>query len=141
MPSLDTETLRRGYELINGAYRSGDMDEVRSLLEEYWDQDAVLQPAGVLPDSEQRPHRGHDAFLNFLANQMEAFNEMWIEPEEFIELGDRVVVPYRMGGQARHTGIDVEFAFVHVFTIRGEKIVRLDVYESKAAALDAVESA
>jgi ketosteroid isomerase-like protein len=141
MPTPDIETFRRGYEVINGAYRSGDMDEVRSLLEEHWDPDVVLQPGGVLPDSEKRPHRGYDAFLNFLANQMEAFSEMWIQPEEFIELGDRVVVPYRMGGQARHTGIDVEFAFAHVFTIRGEKVVRLDVYKSKAAALDAVGSA
>jgi ketosteroid isomerase-like protein len=141
VPAPDIETFRRGYEAINRAYRSGDMDEVRSLLEEHWDPDVVLQPAGVLPDSEQRPHRGYDAFLSFLTNQMEAFSEMWIQPEEFIELGDRVVVPYRMGGQARHTGIDVEFAFAHVFTIRGEKVVRLDVYKSKAAALDAVGSA
>jgi ketosteroid isomerase-like protein len=141
MPGPDVETFRRGYEAINGAYRSGDMAEVRSLLEENWDPDFVMQPAGVLPDSEQRPHRGHDAFLDFLANQMEAFSEMWIQPDEFIELGDRLVVPYRMGGRARHTGIDVEFAFAHVFTIQDEKVVRLDIYKSKAVALDAVGSA
>ena len=65
---------------------------------------------------------------------------MWIRPEEFIEVGDRVVVPYRMGGHARHTGIEVEFAFAHVFTMRDEKVVRLDVFESKAAALEAVQA-
>jgi ketosteroid isomerase-like protein len=141
MTAPDIETFRHGYEAINRAYRSGEMDELRLLLEENWDPDVVLQPAGVLPDSEKRPHRGHDAFLSFLANQMEAFSEMWIQPEEFIELGDRLVVPYRMGGQARHTGIEVEFAFAHVFTIRDEKVVRLDVYKSKAEALEAVGSA
>jgi ketosteroid isomerase-like protein len=140
MAAPGVEDFRRGYEVINSAYRSGDMGELRSLLEEYWDPDVVLQPAGVLPDSEQRPHRGYDAFLDFIANQAEAFSEMWIEPDEFIELGDRLVVPYRMGGKARHTGIDVEFAFAHVFTIRDEKVVRLDVYKDKTAALEAVGS-
>ena len=116
------------------------MNELRPLLEESWDPDVVLQPAGVLPDSEQRPHRGYDAFLNFIANQIEAFSDIWMRPEEFIEVGDRLVVPFRMGGHARHTGIEVEFAFAHVFTIRDEKVVRVDVFESKAAALEAVHA-
>jgi ketosteroid isomerase-like protein len=140
MPNHDIEAFRRGYEAVNAAYRSGDVKELRPVLEEGWDPDVVLQPAGVLPDSEQRPHRGYEGFLNFLANQMEAFSEMWIRPEEFTEVGDRLVVPFRMGGHARHTSIEVEFAFVHVFTIRDEKVVRLDVFESKAAALEAVHA-
>jgi len=49
-------------------------------LEENWDPDVVFEPAGVLPDSEQRPHRGYDGVLSFIANQMEAFTEMWMEP-------------------------------------------------------------
>jgi uncharacterized protein len=140
MPNHDIEGFRRGYEAINAAYRSGDVNELLPLLEESWDPDVVLQPAGVLPDSEQRPHRGYEGLLNFIANQMEAFSDMWMRPEEFIEVGDRLVVPYRMGGHARHTGIEVEFAFAHVFTIRDEKVVRLDVFESKAAALEAVHA-
>jgi uncharacterized protein len=140
MPNHDIEGFRRGYEAINAAYRSGDMNELRSLFQETWDPEVVLQPAGVLPDSEQRPHRGYEGVLNFIANQREAFSDMWIRPDEFIEVGDRLVVPYRMGGHARHTGIEVEFAFAHVFTIRDEKVVRVDVFESKAAALDAVHA-
>jgi hypothetical protein len=31
------------------------------------------------------------ACCDFTANQMEAFSEMWIEPLEFIEVGDRLV--------------------------------------------------
>lgn len=140
MPNLDVETFRRGYEAMNAAYRGGDVNEFRPVLEESFDPDMVLQPGGVLPDSEQRPHRGYEGFLNFIANQMEAFSDMWIRPEEFIEVGDRLVVPYRMGGHARHTGIEVELAFTHVFTIRDGKVVRLEVFESKAAALEAVHA-
>jgi uncharacterized protein len=140
MPNHDIEAFRRGYEAINAAYRSGDVNDLRPVLEESWDPNVVFQPAGVLPDSEQRPHRGYEGVLNFIANQMEAFSDMWMQPEEFIEIGDRVVVPYRMGGHARHTGIEVEFAFAHVFTMRDEKVVRVDVFKSKAAALEAVHA-
>jgi hypothetical protein len=46
-----------------------------------------------------------------------------------------MVVPYRFGGRAEHTGIEVEFEFVHVFTQRRGKTVRLDVYPTKQEAL------
>ena len=48
-----------------------------------------------------------------------------------------MVVPVRFGGRARHTGIDVEFSYVHVLTVQNGKTVRIDVYESKAQALEA----
>jgi ketosteroid isomerase-like protein len=63
---------------------------------------------------------------------------MWLEPLEFIDAGDRLVVPYRFGGKARHTGIEVEFSFVHVFTQRRGKAVRVDVYETKEQAFEDV---
>jgi ketosteroid isomerase-like protein len=61
---------------------------------------------------------------------------MWMEPLEYIDAGDRMVVPYRFGGRARHTGIDVEFAFVHVHTRRRGKTVRVDTYETKEEAFE-----
>ena len=69
---------------------------------------------------------------------MQAFEQRWIEPEEFIDSGDVLVVPVRFGGRARHTGIEVEFSYVHVITIQNGRTVRVDVYESKAQALEAV---
>lgn len=63
---------------------------------------------------------------------------MWIEPLEYIDAGDRLVVPYRFGGQGHHTGIEVEFSFVHVFTMRNRKVARVDVYKTKTQALEAV---
>ena len=47
-------------------------------------------------------------------------------------------MPVRFGGRARHTGIEVEFSYVHVITIQNGRTVRVDVYESKAQALEAV---
>jgi ketosteroid isomerase-like protein len=97
----------------------------------------MFEPAGVLPDSRARPHRGWDPVLQFIGNQMEAFSEGWLEPDEFIDLGEYLIVPYRFGGRARHTGLDVEFSFVHLITLRGEKVIRLEVHRTKADALEA----
>jgi ketosteroid isomerase-like protein len=137
MSQQDIENARRGYAALNDAYRSGDLERFRPILEEFWDPDVVFVAAGVLPDSGTTTH-GLDGVLGFISGQMQAFEEgsMWMEPLEYIDAGDRLVVPYRFGGRARHTGIDVEFSFVHAFTQRRGKAVRVDVYETKEQALE-----
>jgi ketosteroid isomerase-like protein len=137
MSQQDVENARRGYAALNEAYRSGDVNDFLPILEEYWDPEVVFEPAGVLPES--RTVHGWDGILRFTAEQMKAFRDrsVWLEPLEYIDAGERLVVPYRFGGVARHTGIEVELSFVHVFTIRNGKTVRVDVYETKAEALEA----
>jgi ketosteroid isomerase-like protein len=89
------------------------------------------------PDTGTGEWHGHVGFLRFVAGQTEGFGEMSIEPQEFIDAGGKVVVPMEFGGRARHTGIEVKFAFVHVLTIQDGKVARLDVHVSKAKALEA----
>ena len=68
----------------------------------------------------------------------EAFEEFGLEPQEYIDAGDRVVVPLRFGGRARHTGLDVSFEIAYVVIARDDKPTRLDAYLNKAEALKAV---
>jgi ketosteroid isomerase-like protein len=135
MSELDVENARRGYAVLNQAYQSGNPEGFRAFLEEFWDPEVVFVPAGVLPESASV--RGWDGVLQFMSGQMQAFEKgsMWMEPLEYIEAGDRLIVPYRFGGRAQHTGIEVEFDFVHVFTQRRGKTVRVDVYRTKEEAL------
>ena len=137
MWEMTVENARRNYATLNEAYRAGDPSIIRPILEEYFDPDVVLEPAGVLPDSAQRPHKGWDGVLAFIGAQMEAFSEGWLEATEFIDRGDCLIVPYRMGGRARHTGLPVVFSFVHLLTVQDGKVTRLDVYRTKAEALEA----
>ena len=97
----------------------------------------MFEPAGVLPDSTRRPHRGWDGVLQFIGGQMEAFSEGWLEASEFIDRGDQLIVPYRFGGRARHTGLQVEFSFVHLIKFRNGKVTRLEVHKTKADAIEA----
>src|SRR5262245_34024847 len=137
MSEENVENARRAYAKLNEAYRAGDPSIFRPIVEEYWVQDVVFEPAGVLPDSAQRPHKGWDEVLAFIGGQMEAFSEGWLEATEFIDRGDYLIVPYRMGGRARHTGLPVEFSFAHLITMQDGKVTRVKVYRTKAEALKA----
>jgi ketosteroid isomerase-like protein len=137
MSQENIEIARRGYATLNDAYRTGDPNVFLPVLEENWDPDVVFEPAGVLPDSTRHPYHGWNSILQFIGNQMEAFSEGWLEPTEFIDRGDQLIVPYRFGGRARHTGLDVEFSFVHLITLRDGKVTRLEVHRTKAEAMDA----
>jgi ketosteroid isomerase-like protein len=139
MSQENVENARRSYAMLNEAYKAGDPSLFQPILEEYWAPDAVFEPAGVLPDSTRRPHRGWDGVLQFIGGQMEAFSEGWLEASEFIDRDQYLIVPYRFGGRARHTGLPVEFAFVHLITFRDGKVTRLEVHRTKAEALEAAE--
>ena len=137
MSAEDIELARRGYAALDRAYRSGNIDEFKPVMQEFWDPDIVLIPAGVLPDS--RRVQGIDGLLGIVEEQMQAFElgTAWLEPLEFIDAGDRLVVPYRFGGLGRHTEIEVEFSFAHVITMRDGKAVQVRAYETTDEALEA----
>ena len=137
MSEENVEIARRGYAILNEAYRAGDPSIFRPYLEEHCDPDLVLEPAGMLPDSSPRPHQGWDGVLAFFGNQMEAFSEGWVKATEFIDRGDYLIVPSRLGGRARHTGLPVEFSFVNLFSLQDGKVTRLQVHRTKAEALEA----
>src|SRR3954451_16367789 len=98
MSQENVDNARRGYAALSEAYRTGDPSVFLPILKEMWDPDVVFEPAGVLPDSGPRELRGWDGILQFIGNQMEAFSEGWVEPTEFVDRGDYLIVPYRFGG-------------------------------------------
>jgi ketosteroid isomerase-like protein len=103
-------------------------------LGEFVDPEFVLVSPGVaMPEGGE--WRGYEGFVRFGTAQMEAFSEMWVQPLEFIDVGEHVVVPVKLGGRARHTGIEVEFSTVHVWTLRHGKAVRLEMCPDKRTAL------
>ncbi len=73
---------------------------------------------------------------------MESFEKYWedirFEPHEFIDAGDRVVVVARLLGHGKASGVAVERTWAYVWTVRGEKALRMDGYETRSEALKAV---
>ena len=133
MSQENVEMARRGYAALNEAFKTG---EFLPAIQEFCDPEIVLKPSGILPES--REMHGHEGMLQFLAIQAEAFEAFSVEPHEFIDAGDRVVVPVRFGGRAVHTGLDVHFDVVHVCSARNGKWKRIDMYVGRNEALEAV---
>ena len=63
---------------------------------------------------------------------------MWIRIDEFIDVDeDRFIIGVSFGGNARHTGIPVELHPFHLFTLRGGKILRWQIFQERDAAIEA----
>jgi ketosteroid isomerase-like protein len=84
-------------------------------------------------------YRGHEGFLRFNRTFAEVLDELGIEPEEFAEIGDRVVVGLRWWGRGKASGAAAEeHREAWVFTVEGGKIVEVHEYPTKEEALAAV---
>jgi ketosteroid isomerase-like protein len=67
----------------------------------------------------------------------EVFDRVVVEPLEFIEHGEHVVVPHHLRASGRD-GLAVEARAVVVFTLRSERIVEMRLYQARGEALDAL---
>jgi ketosteroid isomerase-like protein len=129
----DVNRARRAYSALNDAYRTG---EFRAVIEEHFDPEIVFKPAGIMPEGSGEV-RGYDELVNFTVRQAEAFEDLSLKPERFIDAGDRVVVPLSLTGRARHSGLPIEISFVHTGTYRDGKAVKVEVHETMQDALEA----
>jgi ketosteroid isomerase-like protein len=63
------------------------------------------------------------------------------EPDDFVEIGDHVVVLTRYIGRGRGSGVEIEQEGAHVFELRAGKVIRLEIYASRERALQYVHAA
>jgi ketosteroid isomerase-like protein len=111
------------------------------------DADALLE--GAEPDlvqdwsrsigPERGIFRGSDQVKQFLRSWWDAFDETFIDVEEFIDAGDQVVAVFHARNRGRGSGIEVEGrGAVLVWTLRNGKIISTTLYQERADALEAV---
>jgi ketosteroid isomerase-like protein len=123
------------FELIRRALEARDEGDVDAMLESMTDDVVVDASRRVL---DPVVAEGHDGFRRFIAFLDEAWANQRIEPEEFIDAGDDVVVPVRLTSRGRGSGVIVNARAAWVVTFRGDKVARLSVYQTRAEALQAV---
>jgi ketosteroid isomerase-like protein len=83
-------------------------------------------------------YRGHEGFGRWLEDWSSAWSEFSMDPEEFIDAGDRVVFVFRMTAKGRGSGVKVERQDAMVFEMRDGMTVRVDYYNDRQQALEAV---
>ena len=80
---------------------------------------------------------GRDQLRGFLVEFAEGWESVRVEPHEFIEVGDLVVVPQTTHATGRD-GIEVTSRPTFVWTIRNGTIERVSMYQERQDALEAV---
>ncbi len=80
-------------------------------------------------------YQGFDGFVRFAEQVGEAWAEFLMEPEEFFERGDVVVVLVRAVGKGRGSGVEVDDAVAMVAEVRDGRIALMKVEPDREAAL------
>jgi ketosteroid isomerase-like protein len=123
----NVERLLNAYERFN---RTGEFEW------ELLDPDVEWNAFQFAPVAQ---YRGPDGVRQWLADVSGMFDELRIEPVEFVDRGDRVVVVSTMRGRGRGSGAETEQALVSLWTFRAGKVVRHDSFTEREEALVAVD--
>jgi uncharacterized protein len=126
--SENTDTAERAYE----AFGSGDLGTLKELFAE----DAEWQTSDELPLGGTT--RGRDAIMENFSQIPNYWSEFSVEPSEFIDAGDKVIIR----GTQRGTGDGGSFEapFMHLIELREGKLARGEFYADSAKAKAALGS-
>jgi ketosteroid isomerase-like protein len=98
---------------------------------------AYADPEIVWNPAEESATQGHDAVRASLVRWKSEWDDYELLPEDFEHMGERVVATVRLRGRGRGSGVKIDARFYEVFTLRDEKIVRMDQFTERAEAREA----
>jgi ketosteroid isomerase-like protein len=129
MSEENVEIVRQAWE----ALLRGDID---AYLEELGD-DAELDFSRARGPY-RGVHRGREGARELFAGFGEAFSSITPLSTEYMEVGDKVVLAARVRFRGRASGVEVGGGGIGaVYTLRDGKIVRYELFQNKAEALEA----
>ena len=88
---------------------------------------------------DQGAYRGHAGVERWLSDWGDAWAEWSIDPEEFVDAGNAVIVVIRMHAKGMGSGVELDRQDALVYRFRNDKIARIDYYNSKEQAVEAAD--
>ena len=131
MSRENVEIVRSGLEVVNRTGVRAFMRQAATAFPEFeidWSE-SVGPQRGV--------YRGLEQAVRFAEEWSHLFEQMRIEPEEFIDAGESVVVPNTAYLRGRN-GVEVQARSAFVYVLHDKKLHQLRLYQSKDDALAAV---
>ena len=122
-------------EIVQQALEAFERGGLDALLP-FYDPEVTWEEAEDEPEAET--HRGHDGLRALVDKWLVPFDDLRILPEEFIDAGEAVVMPYRFRARERSSGTDITAPETWVFWVRDGKICEVREYRRKAEALEAL---
>jgi ketosteroid isomerase-like protein len=126
----NVEVIRRLWEAVDRRDREA--------VFAFYDPDIVWQNhTGGALELQDVSYRGHEAVRQFWRDWLEPFESFEAHAEEFIDAGNKVIVPWRAAARGKASGAAVEMHRSNVYSISNGRVNRVDVFETKAEALTA----
>ena len=82
-------------------------------------------------------HRGHEEVMRFFEDMREPFEEVVVEPDEWFDHGERIVVFLRIRARPRGSDAVAENRVGHLWTMRDGKAIRCETFPRREDALEA----
>ncbi len=82
---------------------------------------------------------GIDAVERYIRSFAKHWDEIRFEPQEYVDAGERVVVVARLVGRGKKSGVQVTRTWAYLWTLRGQKVLRMVGYADRAEALKAAD--
>jgi ketosteroid isomerase-like protein len=123
----NVEIARRLYDLAP----HGDWDEVKLLISRDVEIDQSRFPDGGVG-------HGREAFRGFFRRWFGTWDELNIDVDRFIDLGERVVVLMSLSGRGKGSGVSASVDAADVLTVEDGTVTRLVGYLDRREALEAV---
>ena len=123
-----------------------NVDKTRDFIDAYnrRDFDAAMeffdpQVQWVLPAHQRSDSAvGREEIRRFWDGLDETMEELRLDPQEFVDAGDRVAVRLRYFGRGKGSGVELETEMYHqVTTFRDGTMIRIEYVTSWPAALEA----
>jgi ketosteroid isomerase-like protein len=141
MSEENVEIVRAIFEPFNGVDIAGidwGGEAMREIIEDRYSPDVELttmeSAIGIGPS---RSYSGWDGLVRYLKEWFEPFSEYHLDSLDFLDVGDRVIVPSRARGVGTGSGIRVDMELVISYQFRDGLITRVDEYDTVEDALEA----
>ncbi len=124
-----------------------NVEAVRNVYERWGEGDFnaavdVFDPHVLMVQRPEFPEAGTYLGIQGIRDYTRQFLEPWtrvtIEAEEITAAGDSVVVAVYQRGVGSGSGITTEFRYFHVWTFRGDRVIRLETFRDRGQAHEAV---
>lgn len=129
MSQMNVDVVRAVYADFSELAAGGD---IATYVAAHYDPDCEYRPV-----EEADAIKGHDAMVSWNQRWFEAWDELRVEVEEVLEAKDAVVTAVRVEGRGGASGLDVSQRFFHAIELRDGKILRMQEFLDRDAALHA----
>ena len=127
--------MGRNADIVRDVFSAFTRRDTEALLALCDPEIVFTPPTGRLAGRDE-PYRGYDGMRTYLADVARVWQELRSEPDEYIELGDRVLCTGRVYAWGIGRVIDAPAGWV--WRIREGRVAEGRVYETRRAAYEAV---